>query len=103
MAKKKLEFEVKEASDFKVLYVTGAFGGLDAHEGRIIFFVDRVVPKLKDKRTGAMEVGKIVRELQIELRMTPARFKSIAMWMLEHVKRFEKQFGKLKEEVRYIE
>jgi hypothetical protein len=83
--------EITESPDYKAVYASGVFGGLDPHDGRIIFFLDRIKPKMKGDTKGAMELGKIDRELQVEVHLPPAQFASIARWMIEHVQRFEKR------------
>ena len=56
------------------------------------FYIDKLEPQFKEGgKPGEVEVGKVVRELLFEVRMSPQRFKSIADWMVEHLKRLEKQ------------
>ncbi|UCD73520.1 MAG: hypothetical protein JSW01_02430 [Candidatus Bathyarchaeota archaeon] len=86
-------FRVEEADYFRMIYVENVFGGLDPGGGRMIFYVDRRKPKTTDEPIGGLEMEEIVHELQIELRMSPASFKSIAEWMTKHVEAAEKQFG----------
>ena len=87
----KPKITLTKGSDYKVVYVTGAFGGLNPVEGRIIFYLDRIVPKIKPEPTGAMEMGEIERELQIEIHMSPATWISIAEWMQEHINRLKEK------------
>jgi hypothetical protein len=93
------EIEVSESPDFRPVYASGVFGGLDPNDGRIIFFLDRIKPKMKKNPKGAMELEKVNRELQVEVHMTPPQFISVAKWMMEHAKRFGDKFkkGKSKE------
>ncbi len=86
-------FRVDESEYFRMIYVENVFGGLDPGGGRMIFYVDRRKPKTADKPIGGLEMEEIVHELQIELRMSPASFKSVAEWMTKHVEAAEKQFG----------
>lgn len=82
---------VTKSSDYKVVYVTGAFGGLNPVEGRIIFYLDRIVPKVKEEPMGVMEIREIERELQIEIHMSPATWISIAEWMQGHISKLKEK------------
>lgn len=95
------KIEISENPDYKAVYASGVFGGLDPHDGRIIFFMDRIKPKMVDEPRGAMDLEKINRELQVEVHLSPSQFASVARWMTEHVERFSKNTKKpeiLKEE-----
>jgi hypothetical protein len=85
--------EVGEKSDFKSVFVTGVYGGLDPGDGRMIVYQARLKPKPDEDRPGELKVGKWLFELQAELHMSPATFKSFAKWMAENVDRYEKTFG----------
>jgi len=73
-----------------VIHVDGVFGGVDPGEGRMIFHMDRLELKMKDGAPGVMETDHIVRELLVEVRMSPLEFKSVSDWMAASVKRLEK-------------
>jgi len=98
--KKGAPIEISESPGYRPVYASGVFGGLDPHDGRIVFFLDRIKPKMKSDPKGAMELEKIDRELQVEVHMSPPQFASVAKWMMEHVQQFEKRIksGKMKEE-----
>ena len=87
-AEKAPRFEITECPGFRPIYASGVFGGLDPNDGRIIFFLDRIRPKMKGKPSGGMELDGINRELQVEVHMTPPQFMSVAKWMSEHADRF---------------
>ncbi|MCW4024715.1 MAG: hypothetical protein NWF01_06730 [Candidatus Bathyarchaeota archaeon] len=93
------KFELSSHPDFKVIHVNAFFGGLSPLEGRIIFYTDILQPKMSEdeKHLGAMEVDKVCRERQIELRLSPHDFINLAEWMNQHIKRLE-QLGVLKRE-----
>ena len=98
MAKVPPRYEIAMHPEFKVIYVNGAFGGLKADEGFMKFYLDIVKPGIKDgRKPGEMEMEKITREFQIEVRMTSATFLSISNWMTRHVKELQKK-GVLKVE-----
>ncbi len=82
---------VSENPDYKVVYASGVFGGLDANDSRIIFFLDRIKPKMKKDGKGVMELDMVQRELQVEVHMSPHQFIAIAKWMMEHAQRFGKK------------
>lgn len=90
------EFEDTKSPDYKYVYATGVFGGLDPDDGKLIFFLDRIEPEtVREPHPGAQKVKKIVRELQVEVHVSPAQFKRIWLWMGEHIKRFEETFGEI--------
>ncbi len=87
------EFENKESEDYKIVYATGAFGGLHPSDGRIILHVDRIIPEAVRGKPGIQRTEKIIRERQVEIHLSPATWKTIARWMQNNVVRFEKRFG----------
>lgn len=90
------DFEDTKSPDYRYVYCTGVFGGLDPNDGRIIFFLDRLEPEtVKEPFPGSSKVKKVIRELQVEVHVSPSQFKSIAIWMGNHVKRFEQMFGEI--------
>ena len=93
------KIDVVESPDYKVVYTSGVFGGLDPNDGRIIFFLDRIKPKMKSDPKGAMELEKVKRELQVEVHMSPNQFVSVAKWMMDHAQKFGKKIktGKKKD------
>lgn len=83
-------FELSSHPDFRVVHVNAFFGGLNPIEGRITFYTDIIEPKLKDSEVaGDMELGKVQRERQIDLRFSPMDFINLANWMNSHIKRLE--------------
>jgi hypothetical protein len=90
------KFEDTKSPDYKTIYTTGVFGGLDPNDGKIIFFIDHLVPKTTDEPVpGASKIEKITREYLIEIHMTPTQFKGVAIWMGDNVKRYEELFGSI--------
>jgi len=75
------------------VYASGVFGGLSPNDGRIILTVDRIIPEPVRGSPGRDRIGKVIRERQVEIHMSPATWKSIASWMQGHVEKFEKRFG----------
>lgn len=97
MAKKYIkppEFVVTEREGMPLLYATGVFGGLAPNDARMIFVADRLELEPADT-PGDQKVKRINQEVQAEIHMSPATFKSVALWMIGHVERFEKTFGKI--------
>ena len=90
-ADKAPRFEITESPGFRPIYASGVFGGLDTNDGRMIFFLDRIRPKMGGKPSGGMELEKINREMQVEVHMTPPQFMSVAKWMSEHSERFREK------------
>ncbi len=87
-------FETKESEGYKTVHATGAIGTLNPGEGSIIFFVDRIVPSTNPD--GTMSVEKIVRELLIEIKLSPLQFKALANMMIAKVREYEQRFGEIK-------
>lgn len=90
--------KIVKSPDYKAIYTTGVFGSLTPLEGRIIFYLDRLIPRIKDEPPGDMETGEIERELLVEVHMSPAEWISISNWMQDHIKRLKEQGVLVKEE-----
>lgn len=92
------KFELSSHPDFRVVHVNAFFGGLNPIEGRITFYTDIIEPKMKENgNAGDMELDKVQREQQIDLRFSPMDFINLANWMNNHIKRLEES-GLLKKE-----
>lgn len=90
------KFEDSKSPDYKYVYVTGVFGGLSPNDARMLFFLDRLEPITSNEpRPGTQKIKKIIRELQVEVHMTPHEFKNIAIWMNNHIKHYESRFGEI--------
>lgn len=96
-AKRSIPVKITKRPEFTTLYASGIFGGLNPIEGRIVFYIDRPVPKMKETPIGAMEVSEVERELQVELHLSPATFIQMYEWMKSHIERLEKQGALVKE------
>jgi hypothetical protein len=82
--------EVSTSSEFRVIHVNAFFGGLNPVEGRIIFYTDIFEPEMKTGgKVGEMELNKVNRECEVDIRMSPADFVNLATWMNGHIKRVE--------------
>jgi hypothetical protein len=55
----------------------------------MIFYTDRLEPK--SDIAGNLSLGVVNREMQVEIHLSPATFKSIAEWMTAKVKDLEAQ------------
>lgn len=83
-------FELSKHPEFRVVHINGFYGGLSPTEGRLQFFTDIIEPKIKSGgNPGEMEAGKIVREVQIEIRMSPLDFVGLGNWINDCVKRLQ--------------
>jgi hypothetical protein len=92
------KMELSKHPDFRVVHVNAFFGGLNPMEGNIMFYTNILEPKIKEGGTaGELEVDKVQMECQIDLRMSPLSFISLANWMNSNVKRME-ELGLLKKE-----
>lgn len=89
-AEKRVPIRITKSAEYKVFYATGIFGGLGAREGRMVFHLDRPIPRMKDEPFGTMETAEIERELQVEVHLSTAAFLDMYMWVKGHVERMEK-------------
>jgi len=87
--KEKIKVEI-DTSEMKTMYTCGVFGGLSIMEGHIVFFQDRPNLEIVGEK---MKVKKVIRKAMIDVKMSPAQFKTIAEWMMQHVKEIEKKAG----------
>jgi len=98
MSERKVDIKITRSPDFKLIYTNGVFGSLNPMEGRITFYVDRLIPKVTEEPLGGMATDYIERELQVEVKMSPSQFLSIAQWMQNHIERMKKEGILVKEE-----
>lgn len=91
------EFVVTKKEGMPLVYITGVFGGLAPNDARILYFADRLELEPADV-PGALKVKRVNQEIQVELHMSPATFKSVAVWMTKHLEAYEKTFGEIKAE-----
>lgn len=90
------EFEVEESEDYQEIHVDSVFGGLSPNGGKMVLFMDKHIPKVQERGPpGNVEIDKIVKVKKAELHMSPVQFKSIAQWMIQHVKEYEQKYGEI--------
>ncbi len=90
--------DITKHPDFRVIFASGALASVKGDEGFLKFYIDVVEPKIKaGGKPGEMDVDRITREFQVEIRLTTARFLSLSNLMAAHVKELEKK-GILKRE-----
>ena len=80
--------------DVPTFAISGFFGGVNPNEGNISFFKDSLVPSLGGAQ-GQIVLDTVEHEFVANVRMSPLVFKRMAIWMSEHVKRFEKMHGEI--------
>jgi len=87
-----LHIHLTKHPEFKVIHVNGALIALKADEGFMKFFLDIVEPKIKTGgKSGDMELDKINREFQVEVRMSAMTFMQIFQYMDANLKELEKK------------
>lgn len=92
MAQKPPKIDIAKHPDFKVIHVNGVFGAVKADEAFMKFYLDILEPETKvGGKHGELEIGRITREFQVEVRMSSMKFVSIANWMQQHIKELEKK------------
>jgi hypothetical protein len=74
--------------------ISGFFGGVNPQEGNISFFTDNLVPQL-GANPGQITLDTVQHEFVVNLKMSPLVFKRMAIWMGEHVKRYENVHGEI--------
>lgn len=74
--------------------ISGFFGGVNPNEGNISFFSDRLIPQLGQNSQIVLDT--VQHEFVVNLKMSPLIFKRMAIWMSEHVKRYENTHGEIK-------
>ncbi|MFX0210632.1 MAG: hypothetical protein ACFFDT_31925 [Candidatus Hodarchaeota archaeon] len=74
--------------------ISGFFGGVNPNEGNISFFQDQLIPR-ESERPGQIILDTIEHDFVVNVKMSPAVFKRMALWMIEHVKRFESMHGEI--------
>jgi len=89
-----VEFEDAQSSDYKYVYASGAFGAIIPSDARIIFYLERLVPKTiqEGEKKGTLITGKVVRELQVEVHMSPQEFVTLWDWMGKRLELYREQF-----------
>lgn len=74
--------------------ISGFFGGVNPNEGNVSFFQDHLIPRESDQ-PGRIVLDTIEHNFVVNVKMSPAVFKRMALWMSEHVKRFETMHGEI--------
>lgn len=88
------QFEDTKSEQYRYVFASGVFGGVNPNVAQMIFYLDRPEPEtVSTPHPGTGQLKKIIRELQVEVCMTPTQFKSVADWMNTHVQEYEKTFG----------
>jgi hypothetical protein len=89
-----VKFEDAEGSNYRYIYATGAFGNVLPNDARIIFYLDRIVPKTinEGEKIGSQETEKVIRERQVEVHMSPQEFVTLWLWMGERIKLYKESF-----------
>jgi len=90
------KIEVEKAEEYRSVFASGVYGGLNPSGGALIFYADRLVPEPNKTVPGQMILEKIVQELQVEVRITPAQWKAMVEWMKGNLETYEKTFGEVK-------
>jgi len=98
MSKTPPKIDITKHPEFRVVHVNNFLGTLNTNEGTIKFYLDIIEPRIKTGgKPGEMEVDRITREFQVEVRMSPRAFMALADWATACVNELEKK-GVLKRE-----
>ena len=96
---KKARVRVKRtfSETHRIVHATGAEGGHTPIEMRIKFYQD--IPVYKE--TGLRpEIDHVERRYEVEVVMSPPAAKQLAVWLFDHVRRYEEQFGPIAPKLR---
>jgi hypothetical protein len=88
-------FEVTKNENFRYVYATGVYGGINPNDSRLIFYLDRPVPESVQGQPFQMRTMKMEQELQVEVHMSPYQFKGVSLFMSDRVKMYEEKFGEI--------
>lgn len=89
-----IDIPVVIPSDIPRIYATGAFGGFNPYDFRLLLFSDE--PLEQDEILAANELN-VMREVQAELILSPLAAKQTAKWLVKYVNEFEKKIGPIPE------
>jgi hypothetical protein len=81
-------FETENDPNLKVMHIDGVYGFLNTNGGSLAFFIE--IPKLEIKDDGQAIVNVVKRTFLMDIRMSTENYKSIAEWMINNVKNYEK-------------
>ena len=91
----KPKFKLNYSENYRELFATGAFGGMNPNKCSIVFFNDKPVISLPDDGSPRLNVNEINRELQASIILAPVQFKQVAEWMIKNIQAYESRFGKI--------
>ncbi|MHA1974580.1 MAG: DUF3467 domain-containing protein [Candidatus Hodarchaeales archaeon] len=74
--------------------ISGFFGGLNPNEAHVSFFQDQLIPQI-GSQPGQIVLETVEHKFVATIKMSPAVFKRMMLWMGEHVKRYEQQHGEI--------
>ena len=80
--------------DVPCFAISGFFGGLNPNEAHVSFFQDHLVPQI-GQQPGQIVLDTVEHKFVATIKMSPAVFKRMMLWMGEHVKRYEQQHGEI--------
>ncbi|MFX0174098.1 MAG: DUF3467 domain-containing protein [Candidatus Hodarchaeota archaeon] len=80
--------------DLPTFAISGFFGGINPNEGHISFFQDRLIPKIS-QTPGQIVLDTVEHNFVANVKMSPAVFKRLTTWMMEHVNRYETHHGEI--------
>jgi hypothetical protein len=80
--------------DEKIWFVSGVFGTLSPAEGRMQWYRGSWKPEAD--QLGQIKATELDFEFVADMRMSPAIFKDVMLWMKNHVDEYEKTFGEIK-------
>lgn len=93
-------FKVEKSEEYREVHLDGVFGGLNPKGAKMVIYTEEHMPKSKSGgKPGDMELDQVIRELQVELHMSPVQFKSLFNWMKTHLENYEDRFGEIEVEV----
>ena len=92
--KEKPKFIVRKDPNFRRFYSSGVYGGHTPFEFKMIFFREGYEDISEETFMGKTQ-PMILRELQVEITMSPEQAKVFLDWLKHHIEEYEKNFGKI--------
>jgi hypothetical protein len=80
---------ITKSPDYRTIPVSHIFTALIETEGKLLVFTNKL--EVAIGQDGKAKLGKVIRELQVELHFSPQEFKEVANLMVKVVKDFEER------------
>jgi hypothetical protein len=87
--------KVERPSETRTLFVSGIVGSLDPRQGAMQFYSEHQKVEAAKDQPGQLTTVSRVLEIVADLRMAPATFKSVTLWMQKNLEAYEEKYGEI--------